>query len=80
MLIALTYASLNGVDVTADEIRNAYLQVPSSKRDYIVCGPEFGLDNVGKKALIRRAMYGGKTFGRDFWNHLQYCMHRIGLE
>ena len=59
--IALTYAALNGVDVVAADIRNAYLQAPSSQKDYIICGPEFGLENVGKKALIRRALYGGKT-------------------
>jgi len=57
--IALTYAALNDMDVTAADIRNAYLQAPSSQKDYITCGAEFGLENVGKKALIRRALYGG---------------------
>ena len=80
MRISLTYAELNGVDVTAADIRNAYLQAPSSQRDYIVCGPKFGLENFGKKALIRRALYGGKTSGRYFRNHLQSCMQHIGFE
>ena len=31
--IALTYAALNDLDVTCDEIRNAYLQAPSSQKD-----------------------------------------------
>ena len=53
----------NGVDVTAADIRNAYLQAPLSQRDYIVCGLEFGLENIEKKALTRRALYGGKTAG-----------------
>ena len=78
--IALNYASLNGVDVTAINIRNAYLQAQSSQRDYIVCGPEFDLENVGKKSLIRRALHGGKTAGRDFWNHLLSCMHHLGFK
>ena len=78
--ITLTYAALNGADITAGDIRNAYLQAPSSQRDYIVFGPEFGLENVGKKALTRRALYGGKTAGRDFWNHLRSCMHHLGFE
>ena len=64
--IALTYNALNGVDVIAVDIRNAYLQDPSSQKDFIICGPEFGLEHVGKRALIRRALYGGKTEGRDF--------------
>lgn len=72
--IALTYAALNHLDVTAADIRNAYLQAPSSEKHFIVCGPEFGAENVGKKALIRRALYGGKSAGRDFRNHLRACM------
>jgi hypothetical protein len=75
--IALTYAALNGLDVTAADIRNAYLQAPSSQKDYIICGPEFGLENVGKKALITRALYGGKAAGKDFRNHLRSCMRHL---
>ena len=45
--IAFTYAALNGLDVLATNIRNAYLQAPSSRKDYIICGPEFGIENIG---------------------------------
>lgn len=78
--IALTYAALNKLDVWASDIRNAYIQAPSSRKDYIICGPEFGLENVGKVALIRRAVYGGKTAGRDYRNHLRECMDHIGFK
>ena len=78
--IALTYAALNGLDVCAADIRNAYLQAPSSNKDYIICGPEFGIENEGKVALIHRALYGGKSAGRDFRNHLRSCMHFLGFE
>jgi hypothetical protein len=56
------------------DIKNAYLQPPSSQKDYIICGPEFGLENVGMVALIHRALYGGKSAGGDFRNHLRSCM------
>jgi hypothetical protein len=59
--IAFTYAALNDLGVSAADIRNAYLQAPSSQKDYILCGPEFGIENIGKIALIRRALYGGKS-------------------
>ena len=78
--IALTYAALNGLDVWAADIRNAYIQAPSSRKDFIYCGKEFGLENVGKPALIERALYGGKTAGRDFRNHLRSCMDHIGFK
>ena len=44
--IALTYASLNDLDVFAANIQNAYLQAPSSQKGYIICGPEFGVENI----------------------------------
>ena len=51
-----------------------------SQKDFIVCGTEFGIENVGKKALIRRALYGGKVAGRDFRNHLRDCMQHFGFK
>ena len=75
--IAFTYAALDGLQVFAADIRNAYLQAPSSQKDYVVCGPEFGIENIGKVALIHRALYGGKSAGRDFRNHLRSCMHHL---
>jgi hypothetical protein len=78
--IALTYAALNELEVTAADIRNAYLQAPSSQKHYIICGPEFGLENQGRKALITRALYGGKSAGKDFRNHLRACMRHLNFE
>ena len=68
--IALTYAAQNRLDVCAADIRNAYLQAPSLQKDYIICGPEFGLENIGKVMLIHHALYGVKLAGKDFQNHL----------
>ena len=64
--IALTYAPLNDLDVTAAEIQNAYLQAPSSEKHYVICGKEFGLEHERKIALIRRALCGGKLADKDF--------------
>ena len=78
--IAFTYASLMGLDVCACDIQNAYLQAPSSEKHYIICGPEFGLDNVGKRAKIIRALYGGKSAGADYWRHVRAAMAEMGFE
>ena len=75
--VALTYASLNGLQVYAADIQNAYLQAPSSQRHYIECGIEFGKENMGKKALPERALYGGKSAGRELRNHLRDCMKHL---
>ena len=78
--ILLTHAALHGVLVVAADIRNVYLQAPTSEKHFVICGPEFGIDNVGEKALITQALYGGKTTGRDFWHHLRSCMKFLGFE
>ena len=72
--IALTYADFHRNEVLAADIRNAYLKAPTSEKHYIICGEKFCLENVGKTALIFRALYGGKFTGRDFWHHLRSCM------
>ena len=59
--IVMTYCALIYLDLCAVDIQNAYLTAPSSQKDYIICGEEFGLENVGKVALIHPALYGGKA-------------------
>jgi hypothetical protein len=72
--IALTHAALLGLPVIRADICNAYLQAPSSEKNFIICGPEFGIENESHVALIWRALYGGKVAGHDFWQHLRDCM------
>jgi len=50
--IGLTYAALLGLQVIGGDIQNTYLQAPSSEKHYIVCGPEFGTENVGRVVVI----------------------------
>ena len=76
--IALTYAALNGLNVEAADIQNAYLTAPTSEKFYITCGPEFGSENIGKNAIVTRALYGTKSAGRAFRNHLRDCMDHLG--
>ena len=47
---------------------------------FIYCGPDFGLENVGKVASIRRALYGSKAAGRDCWHHLWSCMEHLKFQ
>ena len=50
--ILFTHAALHRVSVKAANIRNAYLQDPTSEMHYIICGPGFGIENEGKRAVI----------------------------
>ena len=64
----------------AADVQNAYLQAPTSENNFVICGPEFGIENIGKKSIITRALYGRKVSRRDFWHHLQSCMKFLGFE
>ena len=37
------------------------------------------MDNIGKHVLIRRALFIGKSDGRDFRNHLSTRMRHMGF-
>jgi hypothetical protein len=74
---ALALAALNDVDVKMADIGNAYLTAPITEKVCTVLGPEFG-DDAGKRGLILRALYGLKSAGVAFRNHLAECMHHLG--
>ena len=77
---ALTNNYLHQNQVLAADIRNAYLQAPTSENHYIICGLEFGLENVGKRALIFRAFYSGNAAACNFLHNLQSCMGFWGFK
>ena len=77
--IALTLAALNELSVKTSDIQNAYLTAPTTEKLYTKLGVEFGAD-VGKIAIIVRALYGTKSAGAAFRNHLADCMIHLGYE
>jgi hypothetical protein len=77
VIIALTLAALNDVDVKMYDIDNAYLTYPITEKVWTVLGTEFG-DDAGKRALIVRALYGLHSAGAAFRNQLSECMHHLG--
>jgi hypothetical protein len=77
--IALTLAALNYLDVKMADIENSYPTAPISEKLWTVLGPEFG-DDAGKRARIVRALYGLKSAGAAFRNHLAECMKHLGWD
>jgi hypothetical protein len=51
------------------DIENAYQVDPINEKIWTVLGIEFG-DDAGKRALIVRALFGLKSAGAVFRNHL----------
>ncbi|KAI2491971.1 Reverse transcriptase (RNA-dependent DNA polymerase) [Fragilaria crotonensis] len=75
--IALTLAALNDLEVKTGDIENACLTAPVGEKIWCRLGPEFGRD-AGKMAIIVRALYGLKSAGASFRNHLADCMRHLG--
>ena len=75
--ITLTIAVLNNIEVKAADIMNTYVTAPVQEKIWTILGPEFGEDQ-GKKAIIVRSLYGLKTSGAAFRNHLADCMRHLG--
>ena len=71
--IALTSATFNDLEVKTSDIQNAYLTAPCSEKVHTTLGTEFG-ENIGKTAIIVRALDGLASSGASFRNHLADCM------
>ena len=65
-MITLTYTPLNRLHVYGVDIKNDYLQAPTSEKYCIIRGAEFDLEHVGNITIIVRALYGGKSAGTDY--------------
>ena len=78
--ILFTHADVHRVSMKAADIQNSYPQDPTSEKHYIICGPEFGIENEGKQAVIVQDFYSGKSAGYYFWHHLRSCVDNLGFE
>ena len=58
MRIGLLIAALNGLEISACDIGNAYLNVPNRIKVYVIVGEErFGAQHEVKRAVIVKALY-----------------------
>ncbi len=63
--LALTFASLNDLEVKVGDVLNAYITAPAKEKVWTILEHEFGLDS-GKSAIIVCALYGLKSAGAAF--------------
>ena len=64
--IGFMMAKLNGLQVCAGDIGNAFLNAQTNEKLYIIAGPEFGPEYAGKRLIIDKALYGLKTSSARF--------------
>lgn len=63
--LAFLLAALNGLDIIACDVGNAYLNAPCREKVWFVAGPEFG-SRQGMAVRIVRALYGLKSSGASW--------------
>jgi hypothetical protein len=77
MRLALTFASLNDLEVKVGDVLNTYITAPVKEKVWTILRPEFGLDS-GKSAITVCALYGLKSAGAAFQAHLASFMRQMG--
>jgi hypothetical protein len=65
MRLALTFASLNDLEVKVGNVLNTYITAPVKEKVWTIHGPEFGHDSC-KSAVIVHALYELKSTGAAF--------------
>mmetsp|Transcript_8647 Transcript_8647/g.12593 ORF Transcript_8647/g.12593 Transcript_8647/m.12593 type:complete len:946 (-) Transcript_8647:1039-3876(-) len=76
--IMFTIAALNGLDLLGADVQNAYINAPTKEKVYTTAGLEFG-SNAGRPAIIVRALYGLKSSGARWRDHLASILRREGF-
>ena len=78
--LAFTIAALNGLDILAADVQNAYLNAPTKEKCYFHAGLEFGATNVGRPVKIVRALYGLRSSGARWRDHMASTLRDAGFK
>ena len=72
-------AALNDLNILSADIQNAYLSAPVKEKLYTIAGKEFGPMMAGRPVLIVRALYGLRSSGKSFRDHLAMHLREMGF-
>jgi hypothetical protein len=72
-------AALNDLDILSCDVQNAYLNAGTKERNWFTAGLEFGLNNVGKPILIVKALYGLRSSGAQWREHMANTLRTAGF-
>jgi hypothetical protein len=76
--IMLLFAALNDLDILGADIQNAYLQAETKEKIWFMAGAKFG-SNQGRPCIIVCALYGLKSSGACFRDHLSTIIREQGF-
>jgi hypothetical protein len=70
-------ARMNGLQVCAGDVGNAFLYGKTREKVFVIAGEEFGKD-AGKRMIIDRSLYGLKSSSARFHEHLSIRLRQMG--
>ena len=76
--LVLFISELNGLQLWATDIGNAYLEAFTSEKVYIIAGPEFGSLH-GHILIINKALYGLRSSGARWHDKFADCIKELGF-
>jgi Reverse transcriptase (RNA-dependent DNA polymerase) len=76
--LVLFLSELNGLELWATDIGNAYLESFISELVFIIAGPEFG-DLEGHILIISRTLYGLRSSGARWHDKFADCIMELGF-
>lgn len=77
--LAFLIAALNDLDILSADVQNAYLNAPTKEKVWTRAGIEFGPDDAGRPVLIVQALYGLKSSGARWRDHMAATLREAGF-
>jgi hypothetical protein len=76
--IAFLVAALNDLEVLSADIAGAYLNAMAKEKVYTLAGKEFGPAKEGRPVVITRALYGLRSSGKAWRDHMAQTLRDGG--
>ena len=71
-------AALNDLEVLSADISGAYLNANAAEKVYTIAGKEFGAAKEGRVVVITRALYGLRSSGKAWRDHMAATLRDHG--
>jgi hypothetical protein len=72
--IILTLMALNDLDILAADVQNAYLNMPTKEKVYMMAGLKFGPSHIRQLVIVIQALYGLKSSGAWWHDHMRKAL------
>jgi hypothetical protein len=76
--LAFLVAALNDLDILSADVSGAYLNAKAAEKVYTIAGKEFGPERQGRVAVITRALYGLRSSGKAWRDHMAATLRDFG--